>query len=49
MALVRVGEIELDYERSGSGPPLLLIMGMSGTGAALGRAVPGGPARATST
>src|ERR1700681_3830122 len=28
---VRVGEIELDYERSGSGPPLLLIMGMSGT------------------
>jgi 3-oxoadipate enol-lactonase len=26
-----VGEIELDYERSGSGPPLLLIMGMSGT------------------
>jgi 3-oxoadipate enol-lactonase len=31
MSLVRVGEIELDYERSGSGPPLLLIMGMSGT------------------
>jgi 3-oxoadipate enol-lactonase len=31
MALVKVGEIELDYERSGSGPPLLLIMGMSGT------------------
>ena len=31
MAIVRVGEIELDYERSGSGPPLLLIMGMSGT------------------
>lgn len=29
--LARVGEIELDYERSGSGPPLLLIMGMSGT------------------
>jgi len=28
---VRAGEIELDYERSGSGPPLLLIMGMSGT------------------
>jgi 3-oxoadipate enol-lactonase len=33
---VRVGEIELDYERSRpisdrSGPPLLLIMGMSGT------------------
>jgi pimeloyl-ACP methyl ester carboxylesterase len=26
-----VGEIELDYERSGEGPPLLLIMGMSGT------------------
>jgi 3-oxoadipate enol-lactonase len=31
MALIRVGEIELDVERSGSGPPLLLIMGMSGT------------------
>jgi pimeloyl-ACP methyl ester carboxylesterase len=31
MTVVRVGEIELDYERSGSGPPLLLIMGMSGT------------------
>jgi pimeloyl-ACP methyl ester carboxylesterase len=28
---VRAGEIELDYGRSGSGPPLLLIMGMSGT------------------
>jgi 3-oxoadipate enol-lactonase len=33
---VRVGDIELDYERSSpvsdrSGPPLLLIMGMSGT------------------
>lgn len=27
----RVGEIELDYERGGAGPPLLLIMGMSGT------------------
>jgi 3-oxoadipate enol-lactonase len=31
MALVQVGEIELDVERSGSGPPLLMIMGMSGT------------------
>jgi 3-oxoadipate enol-lactonase len=31
MALTRVGEIELDIERSGSGPPLLMIMGMSGT------------------
>jgi len=31
MALVEVGQIELDCERSGSGPPLLLIMGMSGT------------------
>jgi pimeloyl-ACP methyl ester carboxylesterase len=28
---VRAGDIELDYERTGSGPPLLLIMGMSGT------------------
>jgi pimeloyl-ACP methyl ester carboxylesterase len=31
MPRARVGEIELDYERSGEGPPLLLIMGMSGT------------------
>jgi len=31
MPLVCVGEIELSYERAGSGPPLLLIMGMSGT------------------
>jgi 3-oxoadipate enol-lactonase len=31
MPLARVGDIELDYERSGSGPPLLAIMGMSGT------------------
>ncbi len=31
MTVVGVGEIELDYERSGDGPPLLLIMGMSGT------------------
>jgi pimeloyl-ACP methyl ester carboxylesterase len=31
MTLVQVGDIELDYERSGSGPPLLTIMGMSGT------------------
>ena len=31
MPLIQAGNIELDYERSGSGPPLLLIMGMSGT------------------
>jgi len=31
MALVKLGDIELDCERSGAGPPLLLIMGMSGT------------------
>src|SRR4029077_4735207 len=31
MGLARVGEIELSYERAGSGPPLLMIMGMSGT------------------
>src|SRR5260370_29044734 len=31
MPKVRAGEIELDHERSGSGPPLLAIMGMSGT------------------
>jgi pimeloyl-ACP methyl ester carboxylesterase len=29
--VANVGEVELDYERSGSGPPLLLVMGMSGT------------------
>ena len=31
MPIARIGELELDYECSGSGPPLLLIMGMSGT------------------
>jgi 3-oxoadipate enol-lactonase len=33
MTVIDVGEMQLDYERSGnpSGPPLLLIMGMSGT------------------
>src|SRR5271165_4665223 len=31
MTVIPVGDIELDYERSGSGPPLLMIMGMSGT------------------
>src|SRR3954464_13568618 len=31
MTLIDAGDIRLDYERSGSGPPLLLIMGMSGT------------------
>ena len=31
MALVSVGDIELDCERSGSGPPLLMMMGMGGT------------------
>jgi 3-oxoadipate enol-lactonase len=31
VALAKVGDIELSYERAGSGPPLLLIMGMSGT------------------
>jgi 3-oxoadipate enol-lactonase len=31
MTVIPVGDVELDYERSGSGPPLLLIMGMSGT------------------
>jgi 3-oxoadipate enol-lactonase len=31
MPVARVGEIELSYERRGSGPPLLAIMGMSGT------------------
>jgi 3-oxoadipate enol-lactonase len=31
MPIVDAGEVRLSYERSGSGPPLLLIMGMSGT------------------
>jgi 3-oxoadipate enol-lactonase len=31
MSLLAAGEIELDCERKGSGPPLLMIMGMSGT------------------
>ncbi|MHB8242288.1 MAG: alpha/beta fold hydrolase [Solirubrobacteraceae bacterium] len=31
MPVTPVGDIELSYERSGSGPPLLAIMGMSGT------------------
>jgi 3-oxoadipate enol-lactonase len=29
--VANAGPVELSYERSGSGPPLLLIMGMSGT------------------
>jgi pimeloyl-ACP methyl ester carboxylesterase len=31
MPVVKAGNVELSYERSGSGPPLLLIMGLSGT------------------
>ncbi len=31
MPIAHAGGIELSYERSGSGPPLLMIMGMSGT------------------
>ncbi|MGO9763853.1 MAG: alpha/beta fold hydrolase [Solirubrobacteraceae bacterium] len=31
MTVIPVGDIELDCERSGAGPPLLMIMGMSGT------------------
>jgi pimeloyl-ACP methyl ester carboxylesterase len=31
MPVLKAGEIEIGYERSGEGPPLLLIMGMSGT------------------
>ncbi|HSZ69482.1 MAG TPA: alpha/beta fold hydrolase [Solirubrobacteraceae bacterium] len=31
MPVIDTGEVKLAYERSGSGPPLLLIMGMSGT------------------
>jgi 3-oxoadipate enol-lactonase len=31
VTLIRVEDVELDYERSGAGPPLLLIMGRGGT------------------
>jgi pimeloyl-ACP methyl ester carboxylesterase len=31
MPTIPVGDIVLDYERSGEGPPLLAVMGMSGT------------------
>jgi pimeloyl-ACP methyl ester carboxylesterase len=31
MPLAKAGDIELSYERAGDGPPLLLVMGMSGT------------------
>jgi pimeloyl-ACP methyl ester carboxylesterase len=31
MTLVQVGDFQLDVERAGSGPPLLMIMGLSGT------------------
>jgi 3-oxoadipate enol-lactonase len=31
--VIQAGEVELSYERSGTGPPLLMIMGMSGTAA----------------
>jgi 3-oxoadipate enol-lactonase len=33
MPLLTAGQVELSFERSGSGPPLLAIMGMSGTAA----------------
>ena len=38
MALARAGDIELSYERGGSGPPLLAIVGMSGTRSSWGEA-----------
>ncbi|HEY5192491.1 MAG TPA: alpha/beta fold hydrolase [Solirubrobacteraceae bacterium] len=31
MPLAKAGDIDLSYDRAGEGPPLLLIMGMSGT------------------
>lgn len=31
MQVIEAGDVKLSYERSGSGPPLVLIMGMSGT------------------
>ena len=39
MPLAKAGQIELSYDRSGDGPPLLLIMGMSGTKHHWGEAV----------
>jgi pimeloyl-ACP methyl ester carboxylesterase len=36
MPSIRAGEVELHYERAGSGEPLLLIQGMSGTHVAWG-------------
>lgn len=39
MPLAQAGQIELSYDRSGDGPPLLLIMGMSGTKHHWGEAV----------
>ncbi len=38
MPLARAGDIELSYERGGSGPPLLAIVGMSGTRSSWGEA-----------
>jgi 3-oxoadipate enol-lactonase len=31
MPVTSVGDVELSYERSGSGPPLVMVMGMSGS------------------
>jgi 3-oxoadipate enol-lactonase len=39
MPLAKAGDIELSYDRGGDGPPLLLIMGMSGTKHHWGEAV----------
>src|ERR1700678_1960661 len=39
MPVVSAGEVELSYERSGSGPPLLMIMGMSGTALSWGEPI----------
>jgi 3-oxoadipate enol-lactonase len=37
VTVIDVGDIQLDYERGGSGPPLLMIMGMSGTALSWGK------------
>ena len=39
MPLAKAGQIELSYDRGGEGPPLLMIMGMSGTKHHWGEAV----------
>ena len=36
MAHIKVGDIELEYYTEGSGPPLLMVMGMGGQASSWG-------------